>query len=48
LGAISFDQSFAPLVNQGAKDKPCVAKTQTSLHRSSYERNFLLTMRNPG
>jgi len=48
FGAISYAQSFAPLLNQGAKDKPCDAKTQTSLHRNSYERNFLLTMRNPG
>jgi len=29
LGAISYAQSFAPLLNQGAKDKPCGAKMKT-------------------
>ncbi|OGW80978.1 MAG: hypothetical protein A3G33_01210 [Omnitrophica bacterium RIFCSPLOWO2_12_FULL_44_17] len=42
MGAISCDQSFAPLLNQGAKDKPFVAKMKTILAPQLLRAEFLI------
>ncbi|OGW81962.1 MAG: hypothetical protein A3E74_07960 [Omnitrophica bacterium RIFCSPHIGHO2_12_FULL_44_12] len=42
MGAISYAQSFAPLLNQGAKDKPCVAKMNTLFAPQLLRAEFLI------
>ncbi|OGW82321.1 MAG: hypothetical protein A3G33_11495 [Omnitrophica bacterium RIFCSPLOWO2_12_FULL_44_17] len=43
LGAISCTQSFAPLLNQGAKDKPCVAKMNNLFAPQLLRAEFLIS-----
>ncbi|OGW80356.1 MAG: hypothetical protein A3E74_03505 [Omnitrophica bacterium RIFCSPHIGHO2_12_FULL_44_12] len=48
MGAISCDQSFAPLLNQGAKDKHCVAKMNTLFAPQLLRAEFLINAAKSG
>ncbi|OGW81564.1 MAG: hypothetical protein A3G33_01980 [Omnitrophica bacterium RIFCSPLOWO2_12_FULL_44_17] len=45
---MNCDQSFAPLLNQGAKDKPCVAKIQTIFALQLLRAEFLINNEKTG